>query len=136
MVKEVKGEDTHSKKEEDQEEYKSALDYLGLDDKVVKDEAFVNFKIEKDVQKKVTKVTQIAISFKMTLEGKTYDEEKGGYKQTSKAIAGQRFIAKSNGLLMSYAAESNLLSQKEMETFITQYADACRKIESELLRHT
>ena len=134
MVKEVEESDTLSKSRKDDEEFDKALDYLGLDKAEVTDEAFVNFKIDKEVQKKVTKLTQFAMSFRMTLEGKHYDEEKGGYRQTAKAIAGQRFIAKTNGILMSYASESNLLTQKNIETFVVQYADACRKVEAELLR--
>lgn len=123
----------HKKKEE--EEYDKALDFLGLDKKEVNDEAFVNFKEEKEVSKKVTKLSQLAMSFRMTLEGKSYDEEKGGYRQTGRAIAGKSFISKANGILMSYASESNLLTQKNFEeSFIIQYPDACRKIETELLR--
>jgi hypothetical protein len=134
MVKEVEEDDALSKKQEDEEEFNSALDYLGLDKDEVTDEAFVNFKVDKEVSKKVTKLTQFSMAFRMTLEGKHYDEEKGGYRQGAKAIAGRRFIAKANGILMSYATESNLLTQKSIETFVMQYADACRKIETELLR--
>ena len=137
MVTEVdEGEENSisSRKGADEEEFNSALDFLGLDKDTVNDEAFVNFKVDKEVSKKVTKLTQFAVAFRMTLEGKHYDEEKGGYRQTAKAIAGKRFIAKANGILMSYATEANLLTQKNIETFVIQYADACRKIESELLR--
>lgn len=134
MVKEVKEDALSIRTKKDDEEFNDALDYLGLDKSVVEDEAFLNFKIDKDVSKRVTKLTQLAMSFKMILEGKSYDEEKGGYKQTGKAIAGQRFISKSYGIINSYATEPNLLTQKNIETFVMQYADACRKIESELLR--
>jgi len=138
MVKEI-GEDLEenktSKKKKDEEEYNEALEYLGIDRQEVEDEAFINFKVDKEVSKKVTKLSQLAMSFRMTLEGKQYDEEKGGYRQTGKAIAGKRFIAKANGILMAYASESNLLTQKKMEeAFIMQYADSCRKIETEQLR--
>lgn len=134
MAREVVEGEPLSKKKNDDEELNNALDYLGLDKDEVTDEAFVNFKVDKEVSKKVTKLTQIPISFKMTLEGKSFDEEKGGYKQNFKAIAGQRFISKANGILMTYASEANLLTQKDIDTFVMQYADACRKIESELLR--
>jgi len=134
MVREVEKEDNLSSKKKDEEEFDDALSYLGLDKDEVKDEAFVNFKVDKEVSKKVTKLTQFAMAFRMTLEGKHYDEEKGGYRQTSKAIAGGRFIAKANGILTSFASESNLLTQKNIETFVMQYADACRKVETELLR--
>jgi len=134
MVREIEEEDALSKKHKEEEEFNTALDYLGLDKDEVKDEAFVNFKVDKEVSKKVTKLTQLPMAFRMALEGKHYDEEKGGYRQTGKAIAGQRFIAKSNGILTSYASESNLLTQKKIDTFVMQYADACMKIETELLR--
>lgn len=134
MVREIEEEDNLSRKKKDEEEFDSALDYLGLDKEEVKDEAFVNFKIDKEVSKKVTKLTQFSVAFRMTLEGKHYDEEKGGYRQTSKSIAGQRFISKANGILNSFSSESNLLTQKNIDTFVMQYADACRKIETELIR--
>lgn len=139
MVKEIYDEDSEDgikihRTNKEEKEWDDALDYLGLDNKEVEDAAFVNFKINKEVSKRVTKLTQLPMSFRMSLEGKSYDEEKGGYRQTSKAIAGQRFISKSNGILTSFASESNLLTQKNMETFIIQFADACRKIEKELLR--
>lgn len=134
MVKEVEEEDTLSRRRKDEEEFDSALEYLGLDKKDVEDEAFVNFKVDKEVGQKVTKLTQLPMAFRMALEGKNYDEEKGGYRQTGKAIAGQRFIAKAHGILTSFASESNLLTQKNIDTFVMQYADACRKVETELLR--
>jgi len=138
MVKEVGEDDSltiSSKKSKDKEEQEKAFDYLGIDSNELEDAAFVNFKVDTEVSKKVTKLTHLAISFRMTLEGKSFDEEKGGYRQTGKAIAGHSFISKSNGILMSYASESNLLTQKSMEeSFVVQYADACRKVETELLR--
>lgn len=134
MVKEVEEESLSVRSEKEEEEYNDALDYLGLDKKVVADESFVNFKVDKEVSKMVTKLTQMAMNFRMSLEGKNYDEEKGGFRQVGKAIAGQRFIAKANGVLNSFAAEANLLTQKDIETFVMQYADACIKIETELLR--
>jgi len=134
MVKEIEEDNSYSKNRNDEKEFDSALDYLGLDKKEVEDESFVNFKVDKEIQNKVTKLTHFSMAFRMTLEGKHYDEEKGGYRQIGKAIAGQRFIAKANGILSSYSTESNLLTQKDIETFVRQYADACRKIETELLR--
>lgn len=135
MVEDVpEDEALDSKRREDDEEYNDALDYLGVDKKTVDDEAFVNFKVDKEVSKKVTKLTQLAMSYRMTLEGKSYDEEKGGYKQTGKAMAGQRFIAKTYAVLNSYASEANLLTQKDIETFVMQYWDACRKVFNESLR--
>lgn len=134
MVKEVDEEDTNSLKIRDNDELDSALDYLGIDKSELEDESFVNFKVDKEVSKKVTKLTQMPMAFRMSLEGKQYDEEKGGYRQTGKAIAGERFIAKATGTITSFATEANLLTQKEIDTFVMQYADACRKIESELLR--
>lgn len=133
MVKEII--DGSSKKEKDAKEYDDALAYLGLDSKEVEDQAFLDFKIDKEVQKKVTKLSHLAMAFRMTIEGKEYDEEKGGYRQTGKAIAGKRIINKMNGILTAFASESNLLTSKQMEqSFIVQYADACRKVETELLR--
>jgi len=121
----------HSKEDPDLD---NALDYLGIDKKEMEDEAFISFKVDKEVSKKVTKLTQLPMNFRMALEGKSYDEEKAGYKQTGKAIAGSRFISKANGILNSFASEANLLTQKDIDTFIMQFADACRKVESELLR--
>jgi len=134
MVKEIEDNSNKPIKNEKDKELTNALDFLGVDKKELEDEAFVNFKIDKEVSKKVTKLTQLAMSYRMVLEGKSFDEESEGYKQTSKSIAGKRFIAKSYGLLMSYASESNLLTQKDMDTFAMQYWDTCRKVESELLR--
>lgn len=133
MVKEVT--DGATKSYTDKEEYNNALDYLGLNSKEVEDEAFLDFKIDKEVQKKVTKLSHLAVAFRMTIEGKEYDEEKGGYRQTGRSIAGRRIINKMNGILTAFASEANLLTGKQMEeSFIVQYADACRKIETELLR--
>jgi len=134
MVQELKPGDNINKSGSDEKDLKNALDYLGLDDKEVEDASFINFKIDQEVTKKITKLTQFSMAFRMSLEGKAYDEEKGGYKQTSKSIAGKRFISKSTGILNAYASESNLLTQKDIETFVIQYADACRKVETELLR--
>lgn len=135
MVKEVEEDEVQSsKKKKDEEEYNDALDYLGLSKEEIEDESFVNFKIDKDVSKKVTKLTLLAMSYRMTLEGKSYDEEKGGYKQTGQALAGRRFISKSYGIINSYASEANLLTQKDIETFAMQYWDACRKVFNESLR--
>lgn len=123
-----------NEKEKRDKEYNEALDFLGLNKKEIEKDSFVSFTKEKNISDKVTKINELALSYKMVLEGKTYLEDQGGYKQTGPAIAGKHFIALSYGILNAYASQANLLTKKDMGRFAYQFIDAFEKIENLSLR--
>jgi len=112
----------------DDKEYQEAIDYLNIDKDALEDKAFDSYKPDKEVINKVTQLKNFVLEYRMNLEGKTYDGEKGGYVQTGKALAGSEFIKLSSGILMSFAADANLLSTKTKDTFIMQFKDAHEKV--------
>ena len=136
MMGSPKKQDAVKISKKDEADYDKVLDDLSLDSKDVEDNAVLSVEKKKDgdISDKVTRVKDIAVNYRMVLEGRTYIEESGGYKQTGPALAGKHFIALSTGIISSYSEESNLLTQKNMDKFAIQFVDAFEKIENLIMR--
>lgn len=125
-------EEKSEKQMKEDKEFDEALDYLNVGKEELEDKAIMTFKPDKDVINKVTSLKNIVLEYQMNLEGKCYDAEKGGYVQIGKALAGNEFIKLSSGILNSFAAESNLLTTKDKDTFVMQFMDAHEKVNMSL----
>lgn len=122
------------KSEKEEQEYDEALDFLNVDRAEVEKNSRVVVGKDKSLQDKVTRIKNVAISYRMILEGKTFIEEEGAFVQTRPAIAGNHFTSLSYGIVNSFAEDSNLLTQKDLEKFNIQFIDAFVKIEMLSLR--
>ena len=115
-------------------DFKDAMGSLKLDEKELENKSKVAVKNKKNITDGVLSVDDIASNYKYVLEGKSLNEEKTHYVQTGKAIAGSNFIRLSYGVLSSFAAQANLVSSKDLDTFNIQFKDAFRKVNTMALR--
>lgn len=112
-------------------ELSKAYDDLDINsDDVEKDSKIPFSKEDNDI----LKVQGIAEEYKATLEGKKKDRGNKEFVQDTKAIASQVFINLTYSMLNSFAEQSNIVSNKTIETFMIQYKDAFNKMQNSLLR--
>ena len=116
------------------EEYANDISELGWDEQEIEKEANVSIPLNKGDRSAILMLNSIAKEYRAILEGKKREEGTEKYVQVTTAIASQKFIDVTYGILNSFSEQSNLVTSKDEETFFIQYTDAFNKINNLMLQ--
>jgi len=115
------------------DEYLNDLKELGLEEEEVEERATLSLPLNKGDRSSILRLNNIAIEYKAMMEGKRKEEGKETYIQTGRALASQKFIDTTYGIINSFSEQANLVADKDEDTFMIQFVDAFHKINDMML---